>query len=108
MTYLLGGLVVLLIVFVLIQQQQNRALKNENLKLKKIIELKTESIENYKASRVAVKDVLENLTISQKVMKLLDEGRDKEEIAKQLDIPMSKVELVIKFDKIKNEKIDEE
>jgi uncharacterized protein (DUF433 family) len=74
------------------------------LKLKKIIELKTESIENYKASRVAVKDVLENLSVSQKVMKLLDEGIDKEEIAKRLDIPMNKVELVIKFDKIKKDK----
>jgi NADH:ubiquinone oxidoreductase subunit E len=84
--------------------QNIKSLKNENLKLKKIIELKTESIENYKASRVAVKDVLENLSVSQKVMKLLDEGIDKEEIAKRLDIPMSKVELVIKFDKIKKDK----
>jgi hypothetical protein len=41
-------------------------------------------------------------------MKLLDEGLSKDEIVKKLDIPMSKVELVIKFDKIKNEKIDEE
>jgi NADH:ubiquinone oxidoreductase subunit E len=104
MIYLLGGIILVLIGFSIILMQNIKSLKNENLKLKKIIELKTESIENYKASRVAVKDVLENLSVSQKVMKLLDEGIDKEEIAKRLDIPMSKVELVIKFDKIKKDK----
>jgi hypothetical protein len=102
--YLLIGVAVVLVGFAMVQMQTIKSLKNENLKLKKIIELKTESIENYKASRVAVKDVLENLSVSQKVMKLLDEGVNKEDIAKRLDIPMSKVELVIKFDKIKKDK----
>ena len=108
MIYLLIGVAVILAGFAMVQLQTIKSLKNENLKLKKIIELKTQSIENYKASRVTIRDVLENLSVSQKVMKLLNEGLNEEEIAKRLDIPMSKVELVIKFDKIKKDKILDE
>jgi hypothetical protein len=66
-------------------------------------EFKDKTIENLQASRVAVKDVIENFSKHADVMALVEEGRSVEEIADTLGIPVNKVELIIKFDKIKKD-----
>jgi len=73
--------------------------------LQEILEMKETTIQNLQASRVAVKDVMENLSAHEEVVALLEEGKSREEIARLADIPLNKVELIIKFDKIKKEHV---
>ena len=82
---------------------KNGKLVEENRKLKEIIGLKDQAIENYKASRVAVKDVIENFSMHDDVMGMIEAGKSKEEISQALGIPESKIDLIIKFDRIKKE-----
>jgi cell division protein FtsB len=81
----------------------NRKLAKENRVLHEIIEVKDTTISNLQASRVAVKDVIENLSAHDEVMQLIDAGESREAVSKKLDIPLSRVELIVKFDKIKKE-----
>lgn len=81
----------------------NSRLKKEKRVLQEIVEVKDTTIQNLQASRVAVKDVIENLSAHDEVMAMLEEGKSREEIADELGIPMSKIELIIKFDKIKKD-----
>ena len=78
-------------------------LKKEKKVLQEILEVKDTTIQNLQASRVAVKDVIENLSAHDEVMALLKEGKSREEIADELGIPISKIELIIKFDRIKRD-----
>jgi len=83
---------------------KNRTLKKEIRVLQEVIELKDTTISNFEASRVAVKDVIENLSSHDEVMKLVEAGESRAEISEKLAIPVNKIELIIKFDKIKKEK----
>ncbi|SFV64092.1 hypothetical protein MNB_SV-10-616 [hydrothermal vent metagenome] len=71
--------------------------------LQETLEVKDTTIQNLQASRVAVKDVIENLSAHDEVMTLLEEGKSREEISDELGIPISKIELIIKFDRIKKD-----
>jgi len=82
----------------------NRTLKKEIRVLQEVIELKDTTISNFEVSRVAVKDVIENLSSHDEVMKLVEAGESRAEISEKLAIPVNKIELIIKFDKIKKEK----
>lgn len=95
------SIVVLLVVILFIMINQNSTLRKENKKLNEILEVKNTTIANYEASRVAVKDVMENFSMLDEVMTLIDAGESREAVAEKLGIPVSKVELIIKFDKIK-------
>jgi len=81
----------------------NRALRKEKKVLQEILAVKETTIQNLQASRVAVKDVIENISAHDEVMALVQEGKSREEIADELGIPVSKIELIIKFDKIKKD-----
>jgi len=94
-------LVLLLLVMLLVK---NRKLKTEIRVLKEVLVLKDTTISNFEASRVAVKDVIENLSAHEEVMALVDAGESREEISAKMGIPVNKIELIIKFDKIKKEK----
>lgn len=94
---LLGLLVVILFTLLL----QNRKLKSNNKKLLEILEFKDMTIANYEASRVAVKDVIENFSLLDEVMALIDAGQSKTAVSQALGIPVSRIELIIKFDKLK-------
>jgi len=83
---------------------KNRTLKKEIKVLEEVIVLKDTTISNFEASRVAVKDVIENLSSHDEVMQLVEAGENRAEISEKLGIPMNKIELIIKFDKIKKEK----
>ncbi|RLA62786.1 MAG: sigma-70 family RNA polymerase sigma factor [Epsilonproteobacteria bacterium] len=79
----------------------NRKLRNENIKLKEILEIKTLTITNYEASRVAVTDVIENFSLLPTVMSLISQGDSKAASAKKLNLPLERIELIIKLDTLK-------
>jgi len=95
------AIIILLIVVVMIQMSQISKLKKENKKLYEILEVKNATIANYEASRVAVKDVIENISSLDSVMELINAGESKASVSEKLGIPLSKIELIIKFDKLK-------
>ena len=73
----------------------------ENKKLREILEVKNTTIANYEASRVAVKDVIENFSSLDSVMDLIKAGEIKAAVTEKLGIPITKIELIIKYDKLK-------
>ncbi len=105
MTFELILLAALLVVITLLAILYGKytGLKRENAAMKEIIEINTKTIENLKASRVAVKEVIENFSSHDDVMKLVHAGKSVVEIAETLQMPENKVEMIIKFDKIKKE-----
>ena len=94
--------IVALIVTVLIVS--NSKLKKELKVLKEVLAVKDTTISNLEASRVAVKDVIDNFSLHDEVMELVEAGESRDGISKKLGIPTNKIELIIKFDKIKKEK----
>jgi len=96
------GLLVLLVIILFTLINKNAKLSDENKKLLEILAVKDVTIANYEASRVAVKDVIENFSSLDDVMMLINKGESKASVSKKLNIPLSKIELIIKFDKIKN------
>ncbi len=105
MEYILFALVLLLIGILFYLQNNNKKLAAENRVLEEILEVKETTISNLQASRVAVKDVIENFSAHEEVMQLVEEGESRESISEKLGIPTSRIELIIKFDKIKKEKL---
>ncbi|MEA3433723.1 MAG: sigma-70 family RNA polymerase sigma factor [Campylobacterota bacterium] len=102
MEYILLGLVILLTGLLFYLYNDNKKLTAENRALQEIMEVKDTTISNLQASRVAVKDVIENFSAHDEVMQLIDAGESRKSISEKLGIPISRVELIIKFDKIKN------
>ncbi|MBD3789749.1 MAG: sigma-70 family RNA polymerase sigma factor [Campylobacterales bacterium] len=98
------GLLLLFIIILLILLDTNSKLKVENSKLRQILDVKDQTIQNFEASRVAVKDVIDNFSMHGEVMELIETGESQESIAQKLGIPVNKVELIIKFDAIRKEK----
>ena len=98
---LLAGILFLLLVVMLFS---NSKLKKEIKLLKEVLAVRETTISNFEASRVAVKDVLENFSASDEVMTLVEAGESRESISEKLGIPVNKIELIIKFDKIKKDK----
>ncbi len=101
MDLLILGLVVILLVIVFTLLSKNSKLNSENKKLGGILEMKDTTIANYEASRVAVTDVIENFSALDSVMELINAGESKASVSEKLGIPVSKIELIIKFDKLK-------
>jgi len=98
------GLLVLLVIILFILMNKNAKLSAENKKLTEILEVKDVTIANYEASRVAVSDVIENFSSLDDVMTLINAGESKASVSEKLNIPLSKIELIIKFDKLKHKK----
>ncbi len=102
MEYIVIGLLLLLAALLFYFYNNNKKLAAENRILQEIMEVKNTTISNLQASRVAVKDVMENFSAHDEVMQLIDAGESRESISEKLGIPVSRIELIIKFDKIKN------
>ncbi len=103
MEYVIFGLLLLLTGVLFYLYDKNRKLMKENKVLEEIIEVKDITISNLQASRVAVKDVIENFSAHDEVLQFIDAGESRESIAEKLGIPVSRIELIIKFDRIKKE-----
>lgn len=95
------GFLVLLVVVLFTLVSRNSKLAKENKKLNEILDVKNVTIANYEASRVAVKDVIENFSSLDDVMELINAGESKASVSEKLGIPVSKIELIIKFEKLK-------
>ena len=95
------ALLALLVIILLTLMSKNSKLAKENKKLNEILDVKNVTIANYEASRVAVKDVIDNFSSLDEVMELINAGESKASVSEKLGIPMSKIELIIKFDKLK-------
>jgi len=98
---LIMGLIAILFVIVFSLLSKNSKLKSENKKIKEILALKDTTISNYEASRVAVTDVIENFSALDSVMELINAGESKAAVSEKLGIPLNKIDLIIKFDKLK-------
>jgi len=98
------GLLVLLVIILFTLMTKNSKLSADNKKLIDILEVKDVTIANYEASRVAVTDVIENFSSLDEVMTLIHAGESNAVVSQKLNIPLSKIELIIKFDKLKHKK----
>jgi len=107
MEYIVLGLLLLLIGILFYLYKHNKKLVAENKVLQEILIVKDTTISNLQASRVAVKDVIENFSAHDEVMQLIDAGESRESVSEKLAIPVSRIELIIKFDKIKKEKLND-
>ncbi len=107
MEYIILILVLILAGILYYLYNNNKKLIKENKTLEKILAVKEVTIGNLQASRVAVKDVIENFSAHEEVMHFIDRGESKESISEKLGIPLSRIELIIKFDKIKKEKLSD-
>jgi len=101
--------IILVLVFILTGillylYNNNKKLIEQIKTLKEVLAIKDTTISNFEASRVAVKDVIENLSSHEEVMQLVELGESRENISEKLGIPLNKIELIIKFDKIKKER----
>jgi hypothetical protein len=103
MEYIILGLLLLLTGILFYLYNNNKKLAAENKVLQEILEVKDTTISNLQASRVAVKDVIENFSAHKEVMQLIDAGESRKSISEKLGIPVNRIELIIKFDKIKKE-----
>jgi len=97
----LFGVVALLVIVVSVLATKQSKLTKENAQLKQILEMKNTTIENYEASSVAVKDVIENFSSLDDVMSLINAGESQASVSEKLGMPVSRIELIIKFDKLK-------
>jgi hypothetical protein len=95
------SLLALLVIILFMLVSKNSKLAKENKKLNEILDVKNVTIANYEASRVAVKDVIENFSSLDDVMELINAGESKASVSEKLGIPVSKIDLIIKFDKLK-------
>lgn len=98
---LILGLIAILFVIVFTLLAKNAKLKSDSKALQEILAIKETTISNYEASRVAVKDVIENFSSLDEVMTLINAGESKSSVSEKLGIPVSKIDLIIKFDKLK-------
>jgi len=101
--WILAAAIIVLLILLLLSYSTNRKLKEENNILREVTKVKDKTVENLQASRVAVKDVIENLSRHEEVIALVEAGESNSAIAEKLGIPENKIELIIKFDKIKRD-----
>ncbi len=104
MIYILLAVIGLLFIVVIVMFMNNKKLKKEIEIVQKVIALKDTTIFNLEASRVSVKDVMENFASIDEVVALVKFGESREDISKKLNISLKNVETIIKLGTIKKEK----
>ena len=104
MEYILIGLVFILALMLTTLIFSNQKLKKEVKVLQEVLEVKDTTISDLEVPRVAVKEVVDHFSLHDEVMECVEAGESRESISEKLGIPANKIELIIKFDKIKKEK----
>jgi hypothetical protein len=104
MEYIIMGMLFVIVLIFIMLIFSNRKLKKEVKVLKEALASKDTAVSDLEASRVAVKEVIDDSSSHNEVMELLVAGESRENISKKLGIPENKIDLIIKFDKIKKEK----
>jgi hypothetical protein len=104
MEYIIIGMLFVIVLIFTMLIFSNRKLKKELKVLKEALAAKDTAVSDLEASSVAVKEVIDDSSSHNEVMELLVAGESRENISKKLGIPENKIDLIIKFDKIKKEK----
>jgi DNA-directed RNA polymerase specialized sigma24 family protein len=95
---LLGIIAVLAVLLAIVYGKYKGALSEKEV-LEEIVRVKDKTIENYKKVRGNIVE-----SEDETVMKYADEGMEVDEIARKLDMPTSKVEMILRFAQIKAKK----
>ena len=98
-------LLALLVMILFGLAKKNSKIVKENILLKEILQVKDATIAKLEAQRTLVGDLKDNMASSEDVLQRVEEGKSREEISKELGIPLSKVELIIKFDEVKRSRM---
>ena len=98
------GLVMLLGIILSVLAEKNRELHRENSLLKEII-MKTGKEEEERPQEVFSEPEIPNEMPSDadRIAALIAEGKEVDEVARLLEMPINKVEMIIKFEKIKRD-----
>lgn len=99
--YAVLGALLLLVLILFALLRTNGTLKKENGKLRELLNIKERMIEKLEDSKIIIKETTDNPSFHKEIISLLGTGESKEAIAEKLNIPLSKLELIIKFDAIK-------
>jgi len=103
MLWILSIFCILLLILAIFLLYSNKKLTDNIKVLKKTLALKDTTIENFEASRLLVKDVMESFPYYDKVVTLLKEGNDRKAIAKKLNIDMDKITIIVKMNILEKE-----
>lgn len=103
MGYLIFGVIAAAAGVLVYLSRQNMKLEKEIKTLQEVIAVKDTTIENFKASRVTVQEVLENINHIDEVMQHIKAGETRQETAEKLGMPLNRVETIVKLYKIKHE-----
>jgi DNA-directed RNA polymerase specialized sigma24 family protein len=95
---LLGIIAILAVLLAIVYGKYKGALSEKEV-LEEIVRVKDKTIENYKKVRGNVVESEDDA-----VMKYAAEGMEVDEIARKLDMPTSKVEMILRFAQIKAKK----
>lgn len=102
--YVILGALLLLVLILFALLRTNGSLKKENGKLRELLRTKEKMIEKLEDSKIIIKETTDNPSLHNEIVSLLGTGESKEAISEKLNIPLSKLELIVKFDAIKKEK----
>ncbi len=102
---ILSSLVILLIVISGYLYNSNSKKAEEIQILKEVVEMQNITMSDIEASRVVVKDVIDNFSVHEEVIERIEKGESRASISEELSIPINKIELIVKFDKIKKEQL---
>ena len=97
------ALIVLFILLLIYHFISCSRLRKQIKTLTEVLEMQNITIANLETSEVAAKDVLDHFSAHEEVIERMKSGESRESISKALKIPVNKIELIIKFDKIKKE-----
>ncbi len=99
------ALFLLVLLWLIVLLFKNSALKKEIKALKVKLSEQEEALPEVVEEPTTVKDEpAEQHYAADEIMKLLEAGESREAIAEQMGIALNKLDLIIKFDKIKKEK----
>jgi DNA-directed RNA polymerase specialized sigma24 family protein len=98
---ILLAIVVVLAVMLAIVYGKYKGVSSEKEVLEEIVKVKDKTIENYKKVRGNVVESEDEV-----VVKYAQEGMEIEEIARKLDMPTSKVEMILRFAQLKAKKAE--
>lgn len=99
--YIILGALLLLVLILVALLRTNGSLKKENGKLRELLRTKEKMIEKLEDSKIIIKETTDNPSLHKEIISLLGRGESKEAISEKLNIPLNKLELIVKFDAIK-------
>ena len=103
MESILAGVIALAAVAIVYLLWRHHGLKKEITLLQKITEAREKTIENLQAREKDMEPIVDLLATHDRVVEMFESGESIESISEQLKIPQSKVEMTLKFEKMKQD-----